>query len=209
MTSPRVFLATSFPVFAARATPFAAAVAVAVLAACGNGGAKDNASGNDQAAKEAAGDATVACANRDTTALRVAVLDYITTADPRPQRFLSTFGTDSALPEDGFKSLQDKGPTYYYNDNPKNQAQVRAKLEQAGPYTTMLVVYKGKQERDNGNTVTVTLGGHYIGGEHEGKAAPIREITVRCDSTGWRVPSSATKSVTPAVPAVAPGKPGA
>jgi hypothetical protein len=70
----------------------------------------------------------------------------------------------------------------------------------------MLVVYKGKKESDNGNTVTVTLGGHYIGGEHEGKAAPVREITVRCDSTGWRLPSSVTK---PAAPVATPAKPGA
>jgi len=208
MPSSRPFFARSFSGFARRTTPFATAALVS-LAACGEGGAKDSAGGNNQAANDAAGDAPSMCASRDTTALRVAVLDYITTADPRPQRFLSTFGTDSALPEDGFKSLQDKGPTYYYNDNPKNQQQVRDKLEQAGPYTTMLVVYKGKQERDNGNTVTVTLGGHYIGGEHEGKVAPVREITVRCDSTGWRLPSSVTKPAAPAAPAAAPAAPGA
>ncbi len=205
MPSSRTFFVTSRLGFARRATPFAAAGFVWV-SACGDGGAKDGAGGNDQADNKGVADAPSMCASRDTTALRVAVLEYITTADPRPQRFLSTFGTDSALPEDGFKSLQDKGPTYYYNDNPKNQAQVRAKLEQAGPYTTMLVVYKGKQETDNGNTVTVTLGGHYIGGEHEGKAAAVREITVRCDSTGWRLPSSAAK---PAAPSTAPAKPGA
>ncbi len=205
MSSSRPFFATSFPGCARRATPLATA-ALAWLAACGEGGAKAGGGVSNQAANDASGDAPAMCATRDTTALRVAVLDYITTADPRPQRFLSTFGTDSALPEDGFKSLQDKGPTYYYNDNPKNQAQVRAKLDEAGPYTTMLVVYKGKQESDNGNTVTVTLGGHYTGGAHEGKAAAVRDITVRCDSTGWRGPSSAPR---PAAPAAAPATPGA
>lgn len=205
MPDSHPFFARSLSGFTGRATPFAAAVVV-WLAACGGGSATDRPGGNELAAADASADAPAMCAMRDTTALRVAVLDYITTADPRPQRFLSTFGTDSALPEDGFKSLQDKGPTYYYNDNPKNQAQVRAKLDEAGPYTTMLVVYKGKKESDNGNTVTVMLGGHYIGGEHEGKAAAVREITVRCDSTGWRVPSSAT---TQAAPAAAPATPGA
>lgn len=187
MTRPRPILATSLT----------CAVPVAlVLAACGDGSAsKDSSGGNKQAA------AVPPCANADTTALRLAVLDYITTADPRPQRFLSAFGTDSALPEDGFKALQDKGPTYFYNDNPKNQEQVKQKLASAGPYATMLVVYKGQAESDNGNTVTVTLGGHYVGGEHEGKVAPVREVTVRCDSTGWRLPSSTTKPAAPAAPA--------
>lgn len=178
MTSPRPLLASAFTL----AAPFAL-----LLAACGDGAAsKDAASGNTDAS------AVPLCANADTTALRRAVLDYITTADPLPQRFLSAFGTDSALPEDGFKALQDKGPTYFYNDNPKNQAQVRQKLADAGPYTSMLVVFKGRTESDNGNTVTFSLGGHYIGGEHEGKVSPVRQITVRCDTTGaWRLPTPA------------------
>jgi hypothetical protein len=179
-------------------------LAVLLLGACSDGGAKATATGAMRA--DASPASPSMCAGRDTTALRVAVLDYITTANPRPQRFLSAFGTDSALPEDGFKSLQDKGPTYYYNDNPKNQAQVRAKLHEAGPYTTMLVVYKGNKEADHGNTVTVTLGGHYVGGDFEGRVAPVRDITVRCDSTGWRLPSSATKPAGAAAPpAAAPG----
>jgi hypothetical protein len=183
MTRPRPILATSLTC----AVPLAL-----VLTACGDGSAsKDSKGGNNQAA------AVPTCATADTTALRLAVLDYITIADPRPQRFLSAFGTDSALPEDGFKALQDKGPTYYYNDNPKNQAQVRQKLAEAGPYTSMLVVFKGQAESDNGNTVQVTLGGHYVGGEHDGKLSPQRVITVRCDSTGWRLPSSTTAPAAP------------
>ena len=170
-----------------------------LLGACGDGGAKDRDTGGQRTDNMAT--AQSLCAGRDTTALRVAVLDYITTADPRPQRFLSAFGTDSALPDDGFKSLQDTGPTYYYNDNPKNQAQVRARLDVAGPYATMLVVYKGRTETDNGNTVTVTLGGHYVGGEFEGRVAPVRAITVRCDSTGWRLPSPVSKPAVPPAPA--------
>jgi hypothetical protein len=163
--------------------PGLAPVLALLLSACGDAGANANANAQADAAEGAAPQ----CVSRDSTAMTMAVLDYITKADPRPQRFLSAFGTDSALPEDGFKTLQGKGPTYYYNDNPKNQAQVRAKLEEAGPYTTMLVVYKGKTEADNGNTLTVSIGGHYVGGEFEGKTAPVRAITVRCDTTGWRV----------------------
>ena len=175
---------TPFRPLLPRSLPGLAPVLVLLLSACGDGGAKANT--NTQA--DVAGSAEAPqCVSRDSTAMTMAVLDFITKADPRPQRFLSAFGTDSALPEDGFKTLQGKGPTYYYNDNPKNQAQVRAKLEEAGPYTTMLVVYKGKTEADNGNTVTVSIGGHYVGGEFEGKTAPVRDITVRCDTTGWRV----------------------
>ncbi|MFN5202409.1 hypothetical protein [Gemmatimonas sp.] len=175
-------------------------VAALLLGACGDGGANARDTGRQRTATAAT--AQSPCAGRDTTALRVAVLHYITTADPRPQRFLSAFGTDSALPEDGFRSLQDTGPTYYYNDNPKNQAQVRARLEVAGPYTTMLVVYKGRAETDNGQTVTVTLGGHYVGGAFEGRVAPVRAIAVRCDSTGWRLPASIPKAAVP--PTAAP-----
>ncbi|BAH37553.1 MAG TPA: hypothetical protein DGD08_15375 [Gemmatimonas aurantiaca] len=156
---------------------------VSALAACG-GGTSD---------KAKAGADTVAtgpiCTSRDTTAVGVAVREFITYARPTPQRFLSAAGTDSALPDDGFKVLQDKGPTYFYTSDPKGQAQVREKLEYSGPYASMLVVYRGKTEADNGNTVTVTLGGHYVGGEHDGKVADNRTMVVRCDTTGWRLAS--------------------
>ena len=88
-----------------------------------------------------------------------------------------------------FKVLQDKGPTYFYTSDPKGQAQVREKLELSGPYASLLVVYRGSAEADNGNTVTVTLGGHYVGGEHDGRVAEDRAIAVRCDTTGWRLVS--------------------
>ncbi|MFY7922567.1 MAG: hypothetical protein ACOVSI_09145 [Gemmatimonas sp.] len=163
-----------------------------LFAACGDATPKNASASADHEAAPGS-----ACVSLDTTPVGLAVLDYITTADPHPQRFLSAVGTDSALPDDGFKTLQDKGPTYFYTSDPKGQAQVKAKLESAGPYASMLVVYKGKTETENGNAVTVTLGGHYVGGEHEGKVAPVRQITVRCDSTGWRLP---TPPATPAAP---------
>ncbi|HEY0931075.1 MAG TPA: hypothetical protein VGE27_14240 [Gemmatimonas sp.] len=172
---------------------------VSALAACGGGTSDKRVAAADTVA------AGPSCADRDTTAVGLAVRDYITNARPTPQRFLSAVGTDSALPEDGFKVLQDKGPTYFYTSDPKGQAQVREKLEYAGPYATMLVVYRGKTEADNGNAVTVTLGGHYVGGEHEGKVAPDRSIAVRCDTTGWRLVSPTVpppdSTATGAVPA--------
>ncbi|MCO4101137.1 hypothetical protein [Gemmatimonas sp.] len=195
MTPTRPFLAASLTLTVPLALLFAA---------CGDGTpSKDPASGNKQAATGPT------CVSLDTTPVGLAVLDYITAADPHPQRFLSAVGTDSALPDDGFKTLQDKGPTYFYTSDPKGQAQVKAKLESAGPYASMLVVYKGKIEAENGNAVTVTLGGHYVGGEHEGKVAPVRQITVRCDSTGWRLPKPITPPAKSAAPATADsaGKP--
>jgi len=156
---------------------------VSALAACGGSSA------DTRAARTQTAETGPSCTSRDTTAVGVAVRDYITNARPTPQRFLSAAGTDSALPDDGFKVLQDKGPTYFYTSDPKGQAQVREKLELSGPYASLLVVYRGSAEADNGNTVTVTLGGHYVGGEHDGRVAEDRAIAVRCDTTGWRLVS--------------------
>lgn len=186
MTRPRPLLAASLT---------CAVPAALFIAACGGETAsKNDSSGNKQAATGPA------CTSVDTTPVGLAVLDYITTATPHPQRYLSAAGTDSAVPDDGFKVLQNKGPTYFYSSDPKAQEQIKEKLASVGPYASLLVVYKGKAEADNGNTVTVTLAGHYVGGEHDGKVAPTRQITVRCDSSGWRLPSSKTAPAAPAAP---------
>lgn len=166
---------------------------VSALAACGGG------SGDQRSA--AAGKGELSCVSQDTTAVGLAVYEFITTQRPTPQRFLSAAGTDSGVPEDGFKILQGKGPTYFYTSDPKGQAQVREKLDLAGPYTSLLVVYRGKTETDNGRSVAVTLGGHYIGGEHEGKVADTRTITVQCEGTRWKVaPASAAPASASADP---------
>lgn len=137
------------------------------------------------------------CTTADSTPVGLAVLEYITTAFPTPQRYLQAAGTDSAVPEDGFKIMQLKGPTYYYSSDPKAQQQVKDKLASVGPYATLLVVYKGKTEKDNGNDVTVSLAGHYVGGDHDGKVAEAREINLRCDTTGWRVTNPKEKPKAP------------
>jgi hypothetical protein len=177
------------------ARPYLAATLTALVpltllaAACGDGGAAR------KAADSAALAAGPTCASPDTTPVGLAVRAFITTATPTPQRYLSAAGTDSAVPDDGFKVLQEKGPTYFYSSDPKAQEQIKAKLASVGPYASLLVVYRGKTEADNGNTVTVSLGGHYVGGEHDGKEAPTRQFTVRCDTTGWRLADSlATRS---------------
>jgi hypothetical protein len=186
-----------------RLSPRPLPLLVATLTACGGGGGKDSAAlaSGKTAAAAAEGPA---CTSRDTTAVGQAVLEYITTASPHPQRYLTAAGTDSAVPDDGFKVLQNKGPTYFYSSDPKAQQQIKDKLASVGPYASLLVVYRGKDEAENGNLVTVRLGGHYVGGEHDGKAATERRIDVRCGEKGWKVmnPQEAQKPV-PA-PVIAP-----
>ena len=159
-----------------------------LLTACGGGGTTDRASA--EAANVAAGPA---CVSTDSTPVGLAVLDYITTATPLPKRLLSAAGTDSAVPEDGFKVMQDEGPSYFYSSDTVAQRKIREKLEEVGPYPSMLVVFRGTTASDNGNTVIVRLGGHYVGGDDHGKVAPTRAITVRCDSVTWRVASAQTE----------------
>jgi hypothetical protein len=171
------------------------AAAIVTAAACG-GASKDLAeqASNNQAAGPG-------CTSSDTTPVGLAVLDYIKAAMPTPQRYLTAAGTDSAVPDEGFKVLQDKGPTYFYSSDPKAQQQIKDKLASVGPYASLLVVYRGKADADNGNLVTVKLGGHYVGGEHDGKAGAERSIQVKCDSTGWKLTAPSTP------PAAAPAKP--
>lgn len=154
-----------------------------LLAACGDG----------KSAARAASDSAVAagpsCVSRDSTPVGLAVLDFVTKSEPLPKRFLSAAGTDSAVPDDGFKVLQNEGPTYFYSSDTVAQRKIREKLEEVGPYPSMLVVFRGKTETDNGNAVTVRLGGHYVGGDDDGKLVPTRVYDVRCDTTGWKVAS--------------------
>ena len=166
----------------------AAGPSLLLLAACGDGETADRAKA--AAATVAAGPA---CVSTDTTPVGLAVLDFITKAVPLPKRFLSAAGTDSAVPADGFKVLQDKGPTYFYSSDTVAQRKIREKLEEVGPYPSMLVVFRGTTAADNGNTVTVRLGGHYVGGDDHGTVSPTRTFEVRCDTTGWKVAASTTE----------------
>ncbi len=157
-------------------------LAIAAVAACGGGSG-----GTDKVAK---GASLSACLSKDTTPVMLAVLDYISTASPTPQRYLSAAGTDSAVPEDGFKVLQDKGPTYFYGGDSVAQRKIREKLASVGPYASLLVLFRGKSDADGGNSVTVKLAGQYVGGEHEGKRAPLKTYAVKCDTTHWKIATS-------------------
>ncbi len=158
--------------------------ASSLAAGCGSAG---DSGATSKSAKNASGSA---CVSTDTTPVSLAVRDYISSAFPTPQRYLSAAGTDSALPEDGFKVLQEKGPTYFYGGDSISQRKIREKLASVGPYASLLVLFRGKSEADGGNSVTVQLAGQYIGGEHEGKRAPLKRYAVRCDSTRWKIATS-------------------
>ena len=169
------------------------AVLLTLAIACGGNAdaTKDSAANGKSGGKEqAASAAGPSCTNADTTPVSLAVRDFVTKATPAPQRYLSAAGTDSAVPEDGFKVLQDKGPTYYYSSDSVAQRKIREKLADVGPFASMLVVYKGQTATDGGRAVDVRLGGHYVGGELDGKVSTTKRYSIRCDSTGWRIASS-------------------
>lgn len=172
------------PRICAVARAFVLATLLPGLSAC-DGGAKSGANGAPGATTAVT--RALACTQPDRTAIGTAVREFIKTSTPAPQRFLMAAGTDTALPEAGFKALQDKGPSFYYSSDTVAQRKMREKLENDGPYASMLVVYHGKTETANGNVVTVSLGGHFIGGVQEGKVEPARSIVVVCDSSGWKV----------------------
>ncbi len=151
-----------------------------VLAACGPAGE------TKQTAKAAA---PPRCQATVDEAVAAAVADYIKQAKPKPERFLIASGTDSALGDPGTAALQDRGPTYMFPGDPALQATVRAQLHEKGDYTTLLVVRKSATQ--SGHDAAVGLGGHFIGGEDDGKAAGPRRYTLACDSTSWHVTTSA------------------
>ena len=153
------------------------------LVACGGSETRDAAT----AAKMAAAPGATKCSGTGGSPVAVAVRDFIRNAAPAPQRFLSAAGSDSAVPEEGFKVLQDKGPSFYYSSDTVAQRKMRAKLEGDGPYASMLVVYHGKTAAPSGDSVTVSLGGHYVGGVQHGTVSPTRQIRVACDTSGWKV----------------------
>ncbi len=170
-------------------SPVVLASVALVGAACGGGPEKGS-----TADKIAQSTSAAACAAADTTALYVAVKEYISTVRPTPQRFLSAAGTDSAVPEDAFKALQDKGPSFFYSSDTAAQRQIRDKLAAVGPYASLLVLFKGKTASSTGDSITVQLGGQYVGGEHEGKRAAMGRYVVQCDSSRWKLVSATLDS---------------
>jgi hypothetical protein len=173
--------------------PLAASV---VLAACGGGGKGDQAAAGDAdnlvartRAAAARPEGPKVCAPGTDDALTLAVREYVKQATPKPQRFLVSVGTDSALPEAGQRALQDRGPMYLYPATPALQQQIRTLLHDKGDYTTLLVVLRDASRRDS--TVTVRLDGHYVGGEEDGRNAGPRVYQASCAAGAWRLAGAA------------------
>jgi hypothetical protein len=116
----------------------------------------------------------------------MAVAAYLEKVTPRPKRFLVPVGTDSALPAGAQEALQEKGPTFLYPADPKQQAAVRNQLAAKGTFPTLLVAYRGMRRLDDGRAV-VRIGGHFVGGVENGRAAPSGAIYFECDTARWHV----------------------
>lgn len=160
----------------------AALLALAATSACGDGG------GSKQRRAQTSG-AVARCAPPGEREIAAAVLDFVRSAKPTPQRFLIAAGTDSALPEGGLSALQSKGPTYLYPRDSAQQAKVRAKLESIGSYNTLMVTFRNQQRLGDSRAV-VRLGGHYVGGATHGRSAAPRSIFFECRAAGWSVVSN-------------------
>ena len=164
-----------------------ASMSLVVMSACGGDAAKAKV---DPVAKAAS------CRRGDTTALYAAYAEYIKVTTPAGLRFLTAAGTDSAAPEDAFRAMQDKGPSYYYGGDSAAKLKIREKLELVGPFASLLIVHRGATPNAAGDSVTVRLGGYYIGGELEGKVAKGKTIVVVCADSAWKVSSTKDEPAT-------------
>lgn len=162
-----------------RTVPAPARVAIATvlfLAAC---------SGGESSARRTASRPR-ACAQPQDSATFQAILAYIKSSSPYPQRFLSAAGTDSALPDIGVAALQEKGPTYFYPGDSVSRAKVLKRMDDMGPYTSLLVSWRGIR-RDTDSTVVVRLSGGYLGGKFHGQPAVPRAFTFACEQGRWKL----------------------
>ena len=157
-----------------------------VLACGGERASADDASPSPKA-RAAAAAKVASCRRGDTTAVYAAYREFIKITTPTAQRCLTAAGTDSAAPDDAFRAMQDKGPSYYYSGDSVAQRKVREKLASVGPYASLLIAHRGAVSSAGGDTVVVSLRGHFIGGELDGTKAADKAITVACGDAGWKV----------------------
>lgn len=118
------------------------------------------------------------------SAYAVAARQYVTGILPTPRRFLTAYGTDSALPPAVFAGIQGKGPTYMYAGDSSARTKLLQKLDSVGPWPTLLVTWRGMEQPDS-TTAIIRMGGHYLGGEFHGKPAPKRAMRFVYDTAGW------------------------
>jgi hypothetical protein len=158
------------------------AVMVATCLACGGGGS------DAKTAQAGSGKSSGPCRATLEQAVGLAVSQYVKGAKPKPERFLVSAGTDSALGDAGLVALQDKGPTYLYPGDAALQAQVRGQLHAKGDYTTLLVVRKAAASNDG--SASVSLAGHYVGGESDGQHVDPRSYRFACADSVWQLKDS-------------------
>lgn len=153
-----------------------AIVTVLFLAAC---------SGGESSARRTAARARP-CVQPQDSATFQAILAYIKDSSPYPQRFLSAAGTDSALPDVGVAALQEKGPTYFYPGDSVSRAKVLKRMDDMGPYTSLLVSWRGIRQ-DSDSTLVVRLSGGYLGGKFHGTPSVPRAFTFACEQGRWKL----------------------
>ena len=150
------------------------------LAAC----AGDERSASDGAA--ARGGAQACAQPPGDSAYFVATQEYLKGLTPKPRRFLSPVGTDSALPDAAFKALQDNGPSYLYPSDPAGQKKVLDRLEEVGPWTALLVSWHGV-ERLGESAAVIHLRGHFLlGADSNAQATQARLVRFDCEGGRWR-----------------------
>lgn len=153
------------------------AAAFVILVACGGKG------GGPQPASD--------CPAFNGPEFATAIDTYVDSLDPEPARFLIYSSGDSALPDAARSELQSKGPTYIFPADSTLQKKQLAELEAKGDFTTLLVLYLGKQPQGQGTAVRFT--GRYMDKDDAGKIAPVKAITFECRDRQWQT--------TPAAPA--------
>src|SRR5690606_627152 len=112
-----------------------------------------------------------------------AVRAYLDGREPRPLRFLSAAGSDSAMPNAGMLVLQDRGPTYFYPPDSAGRETVRQRLGETY-WPSLLVTYHGV-EREGDESANVRLGGTWISGEMDGESAGYEDVGFLCRSGRW------------------------
>ena len=129
------------------------------------------------------------CADPTTALVAPAIDAYVRSVTPKPRRFLTAPGTDSALPRAAEARLQHFGPTYVFPADSALRQRVLARLdsiaEDYGDMPTLLVTYRSV-ERAGEHRAVVRLGGYFMSGSPRGSVAH-RAVQFVCDTARWNV----------------------